>query len=181
MTKRIAAIVFIFVCTSIAWMILGATVSYRTNSTDEELHSRVSTIWGTVQSQSPPFAHYSATVPVTETKKTNDESVEATKNELRWFNVPLESSSINAAFRYDPRKKGLLWYSTYHVSFDGKFKFRNPSDRQQIIAFSFPLPAEKAQYDDISVTRSTAARSNSLTKKIPSPLSPISPPAAKAN
>lgn len=152
MTKRIAAIVFIFVCTSIAWMILGATVSYRTNSTDEELHSRVSTNWGTVQSQSPPFAHYSATVPVTETKKTNGETVEVTKNEARWFNVPLESSSIKAAFRYDPRKKGLLWYSTYHVSFDGKFKFRNPSDRQQNIAFSFPLPAEKAQYDDISVT-----------------------------
>ena len=105
-----------------------------------------------MQSQSPPFAHYSATVPVTETKKTNGETVEVTKNEARWFNVPLESSSIKAAFRYDPRKKGLLWYSTYHVSFDGKFKFRNPSDRQQNIAFSFPLPAEKAQYDDIGVT-----------------------------
>jgi len=152
MTKRIAAIVFIFVCTSIAWMILGATVSYRTNSTDEELHSRVSTNWGTVQSQSPPFAHYSATVPVTEKKTTNGETVEVTKNELRWFNVPLESSSIQAAFRYDPRKKGLLWYSTYHISFDGKFKFRNPSDRAQNVAFLFPLPAEKAQYDDISVT-----------------------------
>jgi len=152
MTKRIAAIVFIFVCTSIAWMILGATVSYRTNSTDEDLHSRVSTNWGTVQSQSPPSASYKTIVPVTVTKKSNGESVEVTKNEERWFAVPLEGSSVKAAFFYDPRKKGLLWYSTYHVSFDGKFRFRNPTDREQNVAFSFPLPADKAQYDDLSVT-----------------------------
>ena len=135
-----------------------------------------------MQSQSPPFAHYSATVPVTETKKTNDESVEATKNELRWFNVPLESSSINAAFRYDPRKKGLLWYSTYHVSIStARFNFRNPSDRHtNYRPFSFPLPAEKAQYDDISVTLDGRPLELSHEKNS-SPLSPISPPAAKAN
>jgi len=35
MTKRIAAIVFIFACTSIAWFILGATIWYRTDSVEE--------------------------------------------------------------------------------------------------------------------------------------------------
>ena len=72
---------------------------------------------------------------------------------------------MNAAFRYDPRQKGLLWYSTYHVAFDGKFNFRNPSDREQNVVFSFPLPAEKAQYDDLNFSLN-GGRWNSLTIRI---------------
>ena len=115
MTKRIAALIFIFFCTSVAWMILGATISYRTYNADEELHSRVASTWGTEQSQSPPSAHYSVSEPVTVTKTVNGETVETTKIRDRPVDIPLESSSVNAAFRYDPRQKGLLWYSTYHV------------------------------------------------------------------
>ena len=79
MTKRIAALIFIFFCTSVAWMILGATISYRTYNADEELHSRVASTWGTAQSQSPPSAHYSVSEPFTVTKTVNGESVETTK------------------------------------------------------------------------------------------------------
>jgi inner membrane protein involved in colicin E2 resistance len=152
MTKRIAALIFIFFCTSVAWMILGATISYRTYHADEELHSRVASTWGTEQSQSPPSAHYSVSEPVTVTKTVNGETVETTKLRDRPVDIPLESSSVNAAFHYDPRQKGLLWYSTYHVAFDGKFNFRNPTEREQNVVFAFPLPAEKAQYDDLNFT-----------------------------
>ena len=59
MIKRIAALAFIFVCTSIAWIILGSTIFFRTNSPlSGELKSRVAGNWGTAQEQSPPNASY---------------------------------------------------------------------------------------------------------------------------
>ena len=58
MFKRIAAIGFIVVCTSIAWAILGSTILYRTNYSDEQLKGRVSSAWGTAQEQTPPTAAY---------------------------------------------------------------------------------------------------------------------------
>ena len=49
MIKRITAILCIFVFTTIAWMILGATIFQRTYGQDETLKSRVSSTWGTAQ------------------------------------------------------------------------------------------------------------------------------------
>ena len=61
MIRQIAALVFIFICTTIAWMILGATLSARTNSSNEQLQGRVASTWGTPQEQSPPTAAYTVT------------------------------------------------------------------------------------------------------------------------
>src|SRR5258706_2098108 len=59
MVKRIGALVFIFVCTSIAWAILGSTILERTYSPlSGELKSRVAASWGTAQKQTPPKASY---------------------------------------------------------------------------------------------------------------------------
>ena len=59
MIKRIAALAFIFVCTSIAWAILGSTILARTYSPlSGELRSRVAASWGTAQVQTPPTASY---------------------------------------------------------------------------------------------------------------------------
>src|SRR5688500_8070656 len=56
MVKRIIAIAFIFACTTAAWMILGATVFSRTNSSDQRLRGRVASTWGTAQEQRAPDA-----------------------------------------------------------------------------------------------------------------------------
>jgi hypothetical protein len=57
--KRIAALVFISVCTSIAWAILGATISSRAYSpASDDLKSRLSASWGTAKEQNPPTANY---------------------------------------------------------------------------------------------------------------------------
>ena len=42
-------------------MILGSTVTSRTNSFDEKLGSKVGSTWGTKQEQLPPFAVYTTT------------------------------------------------------------------------------------------------------------------------
>jgi hypothetical protein len=56
MVKRIAALIFIFICTTIAWAILGGTIFSRTYSSDSKLQGRVASTWGTAQVQQPPAA-----------------------------------------------------------------------------------------------------------------------------
>ena len=84
MIRRIAAISFIFFCTTIAWMILASTLSSRTNSSNEHLEGRVASTWGTAQEQSPPAACYRRTElsAVTEQENENEEqfSIERLKN-----------------------------------------------------------------------------------------------------
>ena len=59
MVKRIVAIGFIWLCTAIAWAILGSTIFYRTYSSDtQQLRARVASSWGTPQEQTPPTAGY---------------------------------------------------------------------------------------------------------------------------
>ncbi len=56
MLKRIAAIAFIFGCTTFAWIILGSTIFYRTYGSDSALEGRVVSSWGAPQEQAPPSA-----------------------------------------------------------------------------------------------------------------------------
>ena len=59
MIRRILPLAVIFACTSVAWIILGATILARTYSPmSDDLKSRVAASWGTEQKQSPPTASY---------------------------------------------------------------------------------------------------------------------------
>src|SRR5437764_15452177 len=53
MFKRIAAISGIFVCTAVAWAILGTTIFTRTYSAESGLSGRVASTWGAPQQQAP--------------------------------------------------------------------------------------------------------------------------------
>jgi len=55
MLQRIAAIVFIFICASIGWMILAATLRSRTNSADSGLRGHVVSTWGAPHESSMIF------------------------------------------------------------------------------------------------------------------------------
>jgi len=46
MTKKIAAIAFIFVCTSFAWIFLGSTNVYRSSAPADGLRAKVANTWG---------------------------------------------------------------------------------------------------------------------------------------
>jgi inner membrane protein involved in colicin E2 resistance len=151
MLKRIVAIAFIFLCASAAWMVLGATVFSRTYDSDELLEGRVTSLWGAPQSQSPPAATAEhAESKTTETvvdgkKKTVTEKVSVTET------LPLESSRVDVSLGLEHRQKGLLWYSTYKVGFDGTYVFRNAT-KQEKVTFTLKFPAERAIYDDLVFT-----------------------------
>ena len=58
MLYRIAAIGFIFACTSVAWIILAQVVSHRTHQQDTKLKAAVGQLWGTSQSQRAPLLYW---------------------------------------------------------------------------------------------------------------------------
>ncbi len=150
-TKRIAALIFIFLGTSLAWMILGSTIFTRTFSTDEKLNSKVGSTWGTQQEQVPPSAVYSTVEEKTVKKEVNDKTITETVKEEYKHHLTPDSSNIDVALNLDHRQKGLLWYSTYAVKFGGDYVFQNPTDQEQLITFKLKFPAEKAIYDDVNI------------------------------
>jgi inner membrane protein involved in colicin E2 resistance len=152
MVKRLVAIGFIVVCTSIAWAILGSTIFYRTYSSDaQELKTRVASSWGTPQEQTPPTAGYEI-VSHRQVPGTKD-GVPVVRDVIdrTWSSLPIQKSRVNAALWLDYRRKGLLWYSTYQVDFSGAYNFTNSSDQPQQVTFQLKLPAEQAVYDNLSL------------------------------
>ena len=51
MGKRVAAILVIYVCSTLAWVVLGGTIMTRTYSLDGSLQQRVASTWGSPQTQ----------------------------------------------------------------------------------------------------------------------------------
>src|SRR5215203_879766 len=152
MTKRIIAITFIFICTSIAWAILGGTIFARTYDSGALSSDRVASTWGTEQNQAPPIATYKAPTERNEETLENGKKVIKTIKQELTTPLPLESSRIDVNLDLQHRQKGLLWYSTYKVAFSGVYSFRNPSDKEQTVEFLLPFPTSQAIYDNLSFT-----------------------------
>ena len=152
MLKRILAIVAIFACTCVAWMILGTSIYLRTENAGSELSSRVASTWGTAQEQHPPVANY--VTKVTKTVETEENGKKITKTETHEVTnaVPLDSSQIVADLHIDYRQKGLLWFSTYRVGFAGNYTFRNPTGQEQSFTIRLPLPSKQAVYDGMEIS-----------------------------
>jgi inner membrane protein involved in colicin E2 resistance len=152
MTKRIIAITLIFLFTSVAWAILGATLFARTYDSGAMSADRVESTWGTRQNQAPPTASYKTTTTTQQAAVENGVQVIRTVNEEHLTELPLESSKIDVDLDLQHRQKGLLWYSTYTVNFAGVYGFRNTSDKEQTVNFKFPFPTTQAIYDNLIFT-----------------------------
>src|SRR2546421_11893343 len=81
MFKRIAAIIFIFLCTTIAWAILGTTIFQRTYDSGNASDPSVASTWGAPQKQSPPTAYFDEIVPKKEVTTQNGARVETVTQE----------------------------------------------------------------------------------------------------
>jgi inner membrane protein involved in colicin E2 resistance len=150
MTKRIVAIAFIFVCTSIAWAILGGTIFSRTYDSASSADNRVASTWGAPQDQALPNASFTVLVPKQEESAENGKKIIKTTQQEVTTKLPLESSAIDVNLDLEHRQKGLLWYSTYKVAFSGVYGFRNTSDKEQLVEFTLPFPTTQAIYDDLT-------------------------------
>lgn len=152
MFKRIAAIAFIFVCASVAWAVLGATVFSRSYSAQSGLKGRVISTWGAPQEQKPPSAAYDDVIVSTAVTEEAGRKVTRTATETVSRPLALTSSRIHVDFELDPRRKGLLWYNTYKVAFAGAYTFRNDGAAERLVTFTLPLPSAQAIYDSLVMT-----------------------------
>src|SRR6185295_12838535 len=151
-TKRIIAIAFIFICTSIAWAILGGTIFSRTYDSAAASDNSVTSTWGAPQDQLPPSASFTHIVQHKEESTENGKKIVKLVDEPITTPLPLESSAIDVVLDLEHRQKGLLWYSTYKVDFAGNYGFRNPSDKEEVVFFKLNFPTAKAIYDDLVFT-----------------------------
>ena len=132
--KRLIAICLIVGCTSAAWFLLGGTLQYRSNQTDERLGSEVVKNWGPLLTQEQPSLFYEAPTGAGARRE-----------------IQPETSDIAVTLTYDPKQKGLLWYRAYKAEFTGKYLVKNPTPIAQTIYAAFKFPAADARYDAFSL------------------------------
>jgi hypothetical protein len=153
MTKKIAAIVFVFFCTTMAWVILGGVTVDRTNSQDNKLKKAVGQLWGTTQRQSAPQIFYQVKEDqkITETDESG-KTVTRTRSNKTDYRLNLEASDIKVDLKLTHRKKGLLWYPTYQVSFDGNYTVANQTTEERQVCFLYSFPSKEGIYDNFTLS-----------------------------
>ena len=132
---RLIGIIFIFICITIAWGILGTSIMVRTDSGYDLLNQQVEDLWGSAHYQKAP------TITLKTIEKEGDKEKEVITP------VELESSDVQVAFQLQHRRKGLLWYSTYDVDFDAVYMFKNPLNTHAEGTVTFYFPASSTIYD----------------------------------
>jgi hypothetical protein len=131
--KRLIAISGIIVCTAVAWFILGASVLVRSGVSVDRCAPEVTGGWGPVMTQPHPIIYYNS-------------PGSANGRHL----IQPSQSDVLVSLRYEPKKKGLLWYRTYLVDFHGDYSLQNPTPITQTIYVRFEFPAVDASYSDFS-------------------------------
>jgi len=153
--RRLVAITAIFVGASLAWSVLGSSLIARTGQFDSQLGHEVQRLWGGQHRQVAPDAWIERPVVETETVETKDENGRVVHKEVKkpaLHSIPAALESTRAAVDLDleHRQKGLLWYSTYTVTFKGTYTFRNPDNEPRQLRLRFPLPAQDALFDNFA-------------------------------
>jgi inner membrane protein involved in colicin E2 resistance len=157
MLRRILAVGFIFICTSVLWGILSATIFSRSEGSGSGLRGKVEGTWGSEQEATPPVAEYYRTETRTIKTKVDQpdgkqKDIEQVVNEKVAYGLPLDLSHLTAGLDLDYRQKGLMWYSTYRVAFAGDYSFTNTSDHAETVTFRLKLPATRSIYDGLQFT-----------------------------
>ena len=151
MSRQIAVIVVIFVCTTVAWSILGTTIFDRTYSSDESLKNRVASIWGAPHVQKPPTATSTKEVVRKVEASENGKTVIRTEKDHVVKPLALDGSKLTVGLDLEHRQKGLLWYSTYKVAFAGNYLLKNTTEEETVDVL-VNLPTAQASYDEVVFT-----------------------------
>jgi hypothetical protein len=153
---HIVAIVIIYLVVVVAWAALGGSIHVRTWDADRQLHGAVAGLWGASQQQTSPELTFKWKVRKTVKEKVEDpktgETRHVTREKLVWEerSVILDGSEIEVDLELDQRKKGLLWYATYQVDFDGSYAYTHDDERDGVLEIVYRFPALEASYDDFA-------------------------------
>src|SRR3954467_3394466 len=123
---RLFAIGFIFVSTTVAWMILGNTVTNRSGEADGTLRAEVERLWGGEHVQRAPTASLIIPHPGVAAERAP---------------ITLAKSDVRGARDLEHRRKGLLWFPTYGVGFEGHYRFKNENAAGGDVDVGFAFPS----------------------------------------
>ncbi|WP_395740675.1 inner membrane CreD family protein [Prosthecobacter sp.] len=124
------SIAVIFVCTTVAWWLLGGIITQRTSQVSYQTGDSVSGRWGPSLLQKHPTARFIAS------------------NGSRVVLQPAKSD-VKVQIAYQPVKMGLLWHRTYGVKFSGDYTFTNTTAITQTLNIDFDLPTGNTLLDKI--------------------------------
>lgn len=153
---RLFAIALIFLMTTAAWFILGTSVVVRTGESDSRLEKEVRQLWGGEHVQYAPEAWFQETQSVIDTSKgpgpagggsPSAQTTSVVGKVVFKHPLPLASSRIETALSLDERQKGLLWYATYGVTFQGDYRLVNTDAERREVFVRFSFPSTDALYD----------------------------------
>ena len=149
---RLLAIGFIYLCSAVAWSTLGASVVSRTGESDERLAKEVARLWGGRHEQVAPTVLVERPRQVVEKAQETDGQGrtvvrDVTRTVVDRAPVPLDGSRVRADLSLEQRRKGLLWYPTYGVTFAGEYRLHNPDAEEREIVVHFAFPSADALYD----------------------------------
>ncbi len=133
--KYLVGIFLVLSAAAMGWFILGATLVVRTEASDSAQRTTLGALWGTALVQdAPAFAT----------------TVRRGKKSQTYATDP-SASRVDVGLDLDLRRKGLLWYNTYRVAFEGTYRVVNPHPGGTL-QMAFTLPSEAGTYDDLAVT-----------------------------
>ena len=169
--KKIVAIVLIFVITSIAWMILGAANSSRTDTSFSSLKSQVTNLYGSRLNIISPKCYTKITKyreEFSNNKKTLVEYYEYQYHELI-------KSDVRINVYLDRRKKGNLWFPTFKAHFEGKYTFLADTPNKNNICLYSTLNSSDSIYNNLylNINNKDVANVLPLIKKQEMPVVPL--------
>jgi len=147
---RLFAILFITLCTAVAWFLLGTALNVRTSQSGISTAQSVLGGWGPPIEQIHPQAWYQS--PGTGDGKAS---------------IRPSGSKVDISLGYEPRQKGLLWYRTFAAGFRGEYTFTNPTPIPQTIYVQFSLPSPDAGYNEFLFTLNGKPTTANVTGKAP--------------
>jgi inner membrane protein involved in colicin E2 resistance len=150
-TSRLLMIVVIYIVATLAWATLSTSILARTGEYDSRLSEEVAQLWGGQHRQVAPSVWVERPreiveqLPVTTGNATVFRQVRKTVIDIA--PIRLQQSRIAARLQLTQRQKGLLWYDTYVVRFNAKYKASNPDAVDRVLAVQLQFPSAQAIYD----------------------------------
>src|SRR5262245_3025253 len=152
-TLRLFAISLILFVAALAWFILGTSVTARSGQFDSMLATEVSQLWGGPHRQLAPVVLVEREKLVREKLERRTESgktitSDVTRTVIDRQAVQLAPSHLDVDLRLQYRQKGLLWYDTYTVRFNGRYTVQNPDSIARPLVARLSFPSKDALYDE---------------------------------
>ncbi len=157
--KRIIGIAFVWLGCTFAWVVLGSTLLVRSESADSTGSGEVHRLWGPPAEQPQAYAYYDDVRTVDHVQTIVDQAtgvgreVTTHSQEPSRRAIEVVGSDLHVGLALEHRRRGLNWYPTYTVDFDGTYRFRNDSGEAREVTFVMPIEQQNTVFDGFAVSR----------------------------